>query len=259
MSSFLLHKARVSEDALTGALADILSWWPAEAMSLLSRARRFDGTKVGEPSGVGGGHGGELVVTPWPRWRSGEPDLVLEFSREGTRSLVIIEAKLGAEKSSTDGEALPLTEDAIADQLAKYFIDAIHGRDRRGAHVPHRVDVVYLTHHLFAPVEDLAASHRAMPRAVAGRGRRRALLALVARRGAGGRARSGGRRWRSTSRTVQPPGGAHGGRVRSLPRALVARRSTRSVAGTTPGLLEQRLHLARAWSRGSRVFFNRGR
>jgi hypothetical protein len=94
--------------------------------------------------------------------------LVLEFSRDGGRSLVIIEAKLGAQKSSTDGEELPLSEDDVADQLAKYFIDAANGRDRRGARVPDRVDVVYLTHHLFAPVEELVASHRVMPRAVAG-------------------------------------------------------------------------------------------
>jgi hypothetical protein len=167
VSAFLLRKARVSEDALTGVLADLVAWWPDHAVSLLARARRFDGRTMLEPSGVTG-HAGELVVTPWPRWPSGEPDLVLEFRQAAGRSLLILEAKLGAPKSSTDDENTSVDEEAVVDQLAKYYRDAARGLDRPGAGPPDRVDVVYLTHHLFAPEQDLADSHRSMRRTVAG-------------------------------------------------------------------------------------------
>jgi hypothetical protein len=85
---------------------------------------------------------------------------VLEFQDGPRRSLLIVEAKLGAPKSSEDdGTELP-EEGAVVDQLGKYFRDAVHGRDRKDGGRPHRVDVVYLTHHAVVPRDDLAASHR---------------------------------------------------------------------------------------------------
>jgi hypothetical protein len=169
VSTFLLRKGYVTEDALTGLLADIAAWWPDEAICLLRRARRFDGAKIGEPLGLDDRHVGELTVVPWPRWRSGEPDLVFEFRREGRCSLIVIEAKLGGVKSSTDDADVAREDGASRDQLAKYFNDAAHGRDRSSAPRPDRVDVVYLTHHPSAPMEDLEESYRAM-RGVGGGG-----------------------------------------------------------------------------------------
>lgn len=162
MSSYLLRKSHPSEDAFTGMLADLMAWWPDEALDLLRGARSFDDDLL-RADGIAAGHRGHLEVTAWPPWPSGEPDLVLEFCSEAGRSMVIIEAKLGAPKSSSDD---PACDGAAAgetrDQLAKYFHDAVAARDRRGSPIPLRVDVVYLTHHTFAPVEDLRESRRAM-------------------------------------------------------------------------------------------------
>lgn len=142
-------------------LADLVTWWPQHALELFSRARRFQMDRVGEATGVDPRHGGELVVWPWPQWPSGEPDLVLEYRRDnGFRSLLIVEAKLGAPKSSTDiGGALG---GSTRDQLGKYYWDAVTGRDQPGARLPERVDVIYLTHHSGPPIADLRESWKAI-------------------------------------------------------------------------------------------------
>jgi hypothetical protein len=142
-------------------LADLMTLWPEHAMACLGRARKFDGSRIGPPAGIPPGHTGDLAVTPWPQWPSGEPDLVLEFTSDGhSRSLIIVEAKLGAPKSSIDESGV--VGDETKDQLAKYFTDAVNGHDRPTRLRPNRVDVVYLTHHSGAPMSELADSLRGM-------------------------------------------------------------------------------------------------
>lgn len=159
MSTYLLRKGRASEDAFTGMLADLLAWWPEHALAMFEGARVFDG-RLQPARGLDGSHDGAMTVRDWPQWPSGEPDIVLEFELEHTRSLVIVEAKLGAPKSGADVE--PAGPEETNDQLAKYYRDAAAGKDRRSGPVPARVDVVYLTHHTIAPENDLAASLAAM-------------------------------------------------------------------------------------------------
>ena len=165
MSTYLLRKGRSSEDAFTGMLADLVAWWPERAVALLAGARKFDEAtgSVGLPRGINPRHEGDILVSPWPSWPSGEPDLILEFRPpNGNRSLVIIEAKLGAAKSSVDDAANGPLEPR--DQLAKYWWDATAGRDRPGTPLPTLVEVLYLTHHPTAPLDDLASSMAAMKR-----------------------------------------------------------------------------------------------
>jgi hypothetical protein len=169
VSSYLLRKGSASEDAYTGMLADLMTWWPEDVLSLLQRTRRFESGRVDVPSGLPRDHHvGELRVHAWPRWSSGEPDLVLEFTREeGARSLVIIEAKLGAPKSSIGDAAADEAEGRPSrDQLAKYRYVAARGEERPSAPRPSRVDVVYLTHHPAPPIDDLQASFDVMSREV---------------------------------------------------------------------------------------------
>lgn len=148
MSSYLLRKVSPSEDAVTGLFVDLLRAWPTRRTLLA-----LLGTVLPHPQAVWElPEFDDVDITPWPAWKSGEPDVVLSLKREHTVvAHVVIEAKLGAKKSSVDAGPIGEDEDTW-DQLAKYQ------REAAGLWPSAPVVVIYLTHSVVAPIEELAAS-----------------------------------------------------------------------------------------------------
>ncbi len=159
-----LRKESPSEDALTGALADILSWSGSTELlgALLASTWAFDETRTRQGSAFNLPPWTRFEIEPWPRWEAGEPDAVVRLmDGDALRAIIVFEAKLGAPKSGVD-EAdrddgrVPAPNEG--DQLARYFAHA--------AKPGFSTTIVYLTHHLLPPEEELRFSFAAMRRRV---------------------------------------------------------------------------------------------
>jgi hypothetical protein len=151
VSTYHLQKASPSEDAVTGLLVDLLRAWP-DRETLLALLGRPDASSRDVTCPIPDFD--EVTIEAWPRWRSSEPDILLGFRRAGADlARLIIEIKIGADKSSEDSPEGPLEQpETTNDQLAKYQHLALE----RWPGTP--VTVVYLTHHGHRPEKDLETS-----------------------------------------------------------------------------------------------------
>jgi hypothetical protein len=147
LSLVLKNKVTISEDVLTAAVfgAFRLFHEPAALASVLSLASRR-GTTLDVPEFES--YGIEL----WPQHHRGEPDARILLRHGGSVvARLLVEAKLGAEKSET-GEVAD--DGTRGDQLARYLL--AEARE----HPDEDVSLVYITHHAGCPRADLDDSER---------------------------------------------------------------------------------------------------
>lgn len=150
MISLVLHgKIPESEDALTAAFFDAFRYTRDAKLlgRILSHAKLFEGSDALPAFD-------DFEVELWPSLGGKEPDAWLYlYARGKTVCRVIVEAKLGADKSSFGA----IDRDARSgDQLAYYFLEAV----RIGAE--HPCALLYLTHHGAMPRESLRESTRVL-------------------------------------------------------------------------------------------------
>ncbi|MBL8918121.1 MAG: hypothetical protein JNJ54_04600 [Myxococcaceae bacterium] len=146
ISLALRGKLPVTEDPLTAAFADLLRYQSdAGLLRAVLGIARPNVAGMALPADFDG-----FDVELWPILAGREPDVRLCLTRDNAPlACVIIEAKLGAEKSGT-GEVS--TEDRSGDQLAYYLL---HEADR----APLRpTALLYLTHHGAMPYAALRES-----------------------------------------------------------------------------------------------------
>lgn len=159
-----LCKEYPSEDALTGALFDVLTWSASLELlkALLAATWKFDTNRTRPGSSLEIRSSTRFTVEPWPRWTAGEPDAVVRlFNGETHHATIVFEAKFGAGKSGFDGDGIKEGSASTpneGDQLARYFACAA----AEGV----ATTIVYLTHHVLPPEADLRASYLGMARRV---------------------------------------------------------------------------------------------
>ena len=147
LSLVLRGKLAITEDVLTAAVFDALAESRDVALleSIMKTARGL-GSSFAAPA-----HD-SLAIELWPRTSVGEPDVRIHLLRGGVPvATVLVESKLWSGKSGGAGLGIA---DEPRDQLARYLLDEIEND-------PSTV-LLYLTHHLVLPEEDLAESVRCL-------------------------------------------------------------------------------------------------
>ncbi len=145
LSLLLKGKVPISEDVFSAAFfgAFRLLQKPGPLRAILALASRRGATLTVPDFDT-------YEIELWPAHRSGEPDArVLMYRRGHIVGRVIVEAKLGAEKSGTG----VVSEDGTrGDQLARYL------RGEAEDHPATAVWLIYLTHHAACPRVEVEAS-----------------------------------------------------------------------------------------------------
>lgn len=150
---------RRSEDALTGAVFNLLTLLPPEGCVLpwLNLARNLDGAGVGLPEA------GAVDAAFWPVWKDGsgrdcEPDVVLSVGHEGACTAVLVEVKY---LSGLSGWPTPPDAGEVRGQLGREWeaLGAVSPHELPGAPgVVSGREIIFVTTDTQLPRETLDAS-----------------------------------------------------------------------------------------------------